>query len=160
MPPIRVAAERAIAAPPEVVYGVVANYRDGHHQAILPPAFSAVEVVAGGVGAGTMVRFSLRLGGRTRRVEARLDEPEPGRLLTEIVPTTDTVTRFVVDPAPGGSRVRIETLQPPSPGPAGWVERLLVPRLLGPLYADELARLDRYARDLAAKGRAGAPARD
>jgi len=56
------------------------------------------------------------------------------------------LTRFVVDPAGGGCRVRIATEQPPRTGPAAWVERLLVPRLLGPLSSDGLARLDDDAR--------------
>ena len=149
MPPIRVVAERAIAAPPAVVYGIVANYRDGHHQAILPPAFSDVEVVSGGIGAGTVIRFSLTLAGRTRRATAYLAEPEPGRVLREDYPESGATTRFVVDPTAVGCRIRIETTQQPSRGPAGWLERLLIPRLLGPLYADELDRLDRYARDRA-----------
>ncbi len=46
MPPIRVSVERVVAAPPDIVYGILANYRDGHHQAILPAAFSEGEVVA------------------------------------------------------------------------------------------------------------------
>ena len=157
MPPIRVSVERVVAAPPDIVYGILANYRDGHHQAILPPAFSDIEIVAGGVGAGTVVRFSLKLGARSRRGEARLDEPEPGRILLETATEGDTQTRFVVEPAAGGCRVRIETELRSSAGPAGIIERLLAPRLLAPLYADELARLNRYARRLVAANQPAGP---
>lgn len=31
MTPIEVVAERIIASPPTVVYGIIATYRDGHH---------------------------------------------------------------------------------------------------------------------------------
>lgn len=103
----------------------------------------------GGVGAGTVVRFSLTLARRTNRATAYLDEPEPGRVLREEDPESRMTTLFMLDPVPAGCRMRSETTRRPGPGPAAWIERLLVPRLLGPLDADELALLDAYARTLA-----------
>lgn len=148
MPPIRIVAERHVVAPAAVVYGIFANYRDGLHQTVLPPAFSDVEIV-GGVGTGTVVLATLTLLGRSSRFQTRLSEPEPGRLLVETIPATGTETRFLVEPAPGGGRVRLVTRQPPSAGPIGWLERLLLPRLLGNVYRDELERLAAFAPTLA-----------
>ncbi|GIW04435.1 MAG: hypothetical protein KatS3mg059_1055 [Thermomicrobiales bacterium] len=79
---IRVVAERIIGAPPERVYGVLRDYRE-HHPKILPPAFSDVRVEEGGAGEGTVVAFTMNAGGRRRRFRARIDEPEPGRVLRE-----------------------------------------------------------------------------
>ena len=54
-------------------------------------------------------------------------------------------TRFTVEPQGPQSRVRFDTVYTKS-GPQGWIEKLLVARVLGPLYADELQRLELYAQ--------------
>lgn len=141
----RITAERPIAAPAGRVYRILADYRE-HHPRILPPAFSDFRVEEGGVGAGTVIRFRLKAGGRTLDYHQRVDEPEPGRVLTESNLDSDSVTTFTVTPEGAGCRVRIETAWHPS-GVGGFFERLFAPRLLRPLYNDELARLDRYAQE-------------
>lgn len=147
MAEIRAAAEGGVGAPAEEVYRYLADYREHHHR-FLPTGFSDYRVEAGGVGAGTVVRFRVVLGGRGRDVLARVEEPAPGRVLSETDAETGATTTFTVIPDGGGSRVRIETAWR-SPGLRGLVERIVGPRLLAPLYADELARLDRYARERA-----------
>ena len=109
------------------------------------PPCADFRVEQGGVGAGTIVRFRLTAGGRTRAHRQRVDEPDPGRVLTETDLDTGAVTTFTVTPEGDGCRARIETAWQRG-GLGGLVEQLLAPRVLGPLYADELARLDRYAR--------------
>lgn len=91
-----------------------------------------------------MVSYRLRAGGRERHYRARIDEPEPGRVLTETLEDGKTTT-FTVTPGEGGTLVRIETRYRAG-GPLGWMEGLLAPRILEPLYKDELERLDAYAR--------------
>ena len=139
-------AERKIPAPATAVYALLADYRYGHPR-ILPPAFSDLTVLQGGTGAGTVVRFALRLAGRKQQVEARVEEPEPGRVLSEIYPEKSAVTRFVVDPVGDESRVRIETSWESSRGLAGVMERLLTPRMFRNLYNQELDRIERWAID-------------
>jgi uncharacterized protein YndB with AHSA1/START domain len=143
---IRVTAERSISAPPERVYGYLADYRQ-HHPQFLPPAFSDLAVEEGGVGAGTIIRFRLTVGGRSRLYRPRVAEPTPGRVLTESDLESSAVTTFTVTPDGDQSRVQIETTWPAARGVGGFIERLLAPRLLQPLYADELGRLDRYAQE-------------
>ena len=144
MAEIRIGAERAIDAPAECVYGYIADYRQ-HHPNILPPAFSNFRVEAGGVGAGTVIRFNLTVAGRTQEYHQTVAEPEPGRVLTE--GGADSVTSFTVTPAGERCRVRIETGWQRKGGVLGFVERLIASRVLLPLYNDELARLDRYAQE-------------
>jgi hypothetical protein len=144
MAELRIAAERTIAAPAGRVYGYIADYRH-HHPNILPPAFSDFRVEAGGVGAGTVIRFNLTVAGRVREYHQTVAEPEPGRVLTE--GGADGVTSFTVTPDGERCRVRIETGWQGKGGVLGYVERLVASRVLLPLYNDELARLDRYAQE-------------
>ena len=146
MPRLHASAERTVPAPAAAVYALLADYRDGHPR-ILPPAFSDLTVLQGGTGAGTVIRFALRLAGRKQEVEARAEEPEPGRVLSEIYPEKSAVTRFIVDPAGDQSRVRIETSWEPSRGLAGVIDRLLTPRMFRKLYAEERDLIERWAID-------------
>jgi hypothetical protein len=144
MPEIHVAAERVIPAPADQLYGYLAGYRE-HHPKILPPVFSPLTIEAGGVGAGTVIRFHTRTAGRVRHFRLVVTEPEPGRVLVESDTLSNIVTTFTVSPVSGGSRVRIESRWTPA-GLEGLFERLLAPLMMRPLYADELKRLAEYAQ--------------
>jgi uncharacterized protein YndB with AHSA1/START domain len=148
MAELYVAAEREIGAPAEQVYRYIADYREHHHR-FLPPAFTDFKVEQGGVGAGTVVTFRGSSGGISRDFRGEVAEPEPGRVLTESYPATGMVTTFIVTPAGERCQVRIETRWSPSTGLMGVIERLAAPAMLRRLYADELERLDRYAREQA-----------
>ena len=146
MPKLHASAERTVSAPAAAVYAMLADYRDGHPR-ILPPAFSDLTVLRGGVGAGTEIRFALKLAGRKQEGEARVDEPEPGRVLSETYPDRSAVTRFTVDPVGDQSRVRIETTWESSRRLAGLIERLIAPRLFRKLYTEELDLIERWANE-------------
>ncbi len=141
--------EREIAAPASLIYECLADYRN-HHFKFLPDAFTEAAVEEGGMGAGTILRANVRLGGRMFPFRARVDEPEPGRILTETDLSTGAVTTFTLTPRESGTLVRFETRLPPSPGLRGLAERLFVPGILRRLYRDELARLDIYVRTVIA----------
>ena len=153
MPEIHVSAERTIGAPADRVYGYIRDYRE-HHPRILPPAFSALQIEEGGIGAGTVFRVAITAAGRTRRYHLRVAEPEPGRVLTESDLDSSLVTTFTVLPEGERCRVRIESRWQGAPGIAGFFERLFAPLAAGRLYAAELKRLDQYARWQAARRRA------
>jgi hypothetical protein len=141
----RFGAGRRMDVSAEVAYHCLADYREHHRpEGFLPPAFSAFEIHRGGVGAGTEASWTVDLGGgRTRRMSAVVTEPEPGRQLVE---TGDgVITTFTVTPAGDGCVVRFDTVFD-EPGLDGMLLRLFIGRMLGPLYADELARLEAYAR--------------
>lgn len=139
------AVERAIDAAPARVYGVLADYRT-HHPRIMPPAlFSDLEVERGGTGAGTVFRISLRMPGRNRRLHMRVDEPAPGRVLTETDLDTGVVTTFSVTPHDGGSLTRISSEWATASGPRGLADRLVTPALTRLIFRGQLRRLARYA---------------
>jgi Polyketide cyclase / dehydrase and lipid transport len=142
---LRAVAERAIGSPADHVYRLIADF-DRHHRRFLPPAFTGFRVEEGGVGAGTVHSFRMTLGGRVRNFRMRVEEPDPGRVLTESDQGSAMVTTWIVAPEGPGCRVRVETRWQGAGGVGGLFERLFAPRVLRRLYADELERLDRYAR--------------
>jgi hypothetical protein len=141
---LSVRAEARIHAPPRHVYRFIADFRR-HHPHFLPSAFRDLVVEHGGVGAGTVHRFELTIGGRTRRYRSIVQEPLPGTVLTESDARNGTMTTFTVIPDVADARVQIETRWKAGTGVAGIVERLVAPRMLRGALREELRLLDRYA---------------
>src|SRR5690242_13358706 len=104
---IEVVEEGAVGAPPDVVYRCIADHEQ--HREFLPPAFSDFEIESGGVGAGTVTSFTVKSGGGSRSFRMRVEEPEPGRVMTESDENSDLVTTWTVTAEGEGSRVRIAT---------------------------------------------------
>jgi hypothetical protein len=148
---IHVSAERRVDASAETVYGCLADMCE-HHPRFLPPAFSNFEVESGGVGAGTVTRFKMTAGGRSREYRMEVAEPEPGRVLTESDTNSSLVTSFTVTPEGGTSRVLISTTREGAGGVGGFFERLFAPWVMRGSYGDELERLNTYARERGAAG--------
>jgi hypothetical protein len=144
---VSVSATALLNAPPHRVYETIANYHTGHPR-ILPKQFSGLTVERGGVGAGTVISFQVKALGRTDTYRAEITEPEPGRVLVEKnVLGTDSVTTFTVDPGsqPNESVVTIRTELTVRRGLAGAIERFITPRVLRPMYAEELRLLEAVA---------------
>jgi uncharacterized membrane protein len=142
---ILVSTEGRVDAPADTVYRHVADMHDHPH--FLPPAFSDFRIESGGVGAGTITRFKITAGGRTREYRMQIAEPEPGRVLTESDLNSSAVTTFTVSPRGDASLVKISTAWDGAGGIGGFFERMFAPRVLRGIYADELKRLDAYARE-------------
>ena len=138
-------AERSIDAPADQVYSYLADMHQ--HQRFLPPAFSDFQVEEGGVGEGTVTRFAVTAGGRTRTYRMRVTEPVPGRTLVESDASSSLVTTFNVEPRDAKSLVRISTSWDGAGGIGGFFERTFAPRALRRMFLDELDRLNAYALD-------------
>src|SRR5262245_51684810 len=139
----RVSVSARIPAPPGRIYGIIADYKNGHPH-ILPPAFSNLEVEEGGVGAGTIVRFNVRALGRTQPFRSVVTEPEPGRVLVETnVEGPPSTSTFTVNSVEGGREadVTIDTVMKRRPGLAGAIEEWVTVRLLRRIYREELRLL-------------------
>jgi uncharacterized protein YndB with AHSA1/START domain len=134
-----------IAAPADTVYRYLADMVE-HRPRYLPPAFSEFEAESGGIGAGTITRFKVTAGGRTREYRMEVTEPDPGRVLVESDTGSSLVTTFTVTPEGDASRVGISTVWKGAGGVGGFFERAFAPRAMSRIYDDELARLDAYAR--------------
>src|SRR5579864_5793069 len=138
-----VSASATIPARRERVYSLIANYKDGHPR-ILPRQFTSLVVEQGGVGAGTIIRFQMRVFGKKKTFRAAITEPEPGRVLVETdLDTNGAVTTFTVNPGPVQvtADVTIATELPVRAGILGVIERALSTRFLRPIYARELVLL-------------------
>jgi hypothetical protein len=150
---IQATASAVIDAPAPAVYGLLADYRNGHPRILRERYFSGLEVERGGTGAGTVIRFRMHALGATRAMRAEISEPEPGRTLVETYLGSGEVTTFTVEPLDGGGRCRVTILTEWTPrGFAGLVQRLLVPPLLRRIYAEELGNLARCAGRPAGSG--------
>jgi hypothetical protein len=142
---LRVIETASVGAPPALVYRLIADMRE-HHANFLPPSLKDLRVEQGGYGAGTTYRVTGVFLGGERELHMRVDEPEPGRVLTESHLDSPLVTRWTIDPEGDASRVTIETVWPSAGGIGGVLERLLAPRAMARVYREELRLLDRYAR--------------
>lgn len=139
---IRAAGRSVIDAPPAVVYGIIADYREGHPSILPERYFGPLTVERGGTGDGTEIRFTMRSFGRTTEVRGVVTEPEPGRVLVETYPGTGIVTTFTVDPLDGGSRSDVLiTTEWEEKGLKGAILNLIVPGHLGRVYRAELEKL-------------------
>jgi hypothetical protein len=139
-----ISAERRVAAPADVVYHLIADYREHHRPGgFLPPAFAEMHIAKGGVGEGTVLSWIIDAGGRRRPVSAIVRETEPGRTLVEDGPGIQTT--FTVEPLADGARVRFDTVIDDG-GVQGILTRLFAARLLEPIYEDELRRLEEHAQ--------------
>ena len=137
---IRASAEQAIPAPPETVWDILRDYREAH-PAILPKTFERVEVIEGGYGAGTVALVTVKVGRKRETTTIRVTEPEPGHTMVETIEEKGATATFTVDPAPGGSRVRMAVEMPASPGVRGELERLFLPAALRRQLRVELRNL-------------------
>lgn len=141
---ITVTESAPIAASAELVYRLIAD--DAHHVHFLPDAISDFRTVEGGVGAGTVHSFTITAGKRQRPYVMVVGEPEPGRVLTESDKGSSLVTTFTVTPAGATCTVEITTTWQGAGGIGGFFERTFAPGALRKIYAEELAKLDAYAR--------------
>lgn len=149
-----ISASAVIESPAATAYAVIADYRDSHPHILPRPPFVSLDVEEGSIGAGTVIRFRMRMLGTTQEMRAAVTEPEPGRVLVEQDTAGDVVTTFTVEPAEGGkARVTISTDMRVPDGPIGWLQKKLITRLLRPVYVREIEQLGRVAGEWAKGGR-------
>lgn len=138
-----------ISAPPDIVYGIIADYRSGHPSILPGKYFTGLELVEGGSGAGTVIDVRMSVMGVKAHYTMLVSEPEPGRVLQEEDGKAGVLTTFTVDAEQEGrqSRVTIETTMPLSGGLKGWIEKKINPSIMQKIYREELELLSLVARD-------------
>jgi hypothetical protein len=143
----RIEAARMISASAPRIYPLIADYREGHPRIVPPRAFTNLEVIEGGYGAGTRIRFDMKAMGRVIACVATVREPEPGRILTETDEATGALSTFIVEPIGDGRscRVTIATDMPNRRDLLAPIERFIVRRFLKSVYVEELDRIAQAA---------------
>lgn len=137
-----------IHAAPSKVYDIIRDYRVSH-PAILPTSlFKKLTVLEGGVGEGTVFTVETETLGQRNTMTMRVTEPKRGEVLREQTTDGKLFTDFIFEPLDGGAHTRLtfHTEQVSAGGLRGWVERLLMPRLLRGVYIQELKNIDAYAQ--------------
>jgi uncharacterized protein YndB with AHSA1/START domain len=145
MSTIHVEAERTIDAPADRVYAFLADYRASHPTILPKDHFLDYHVEDGGIGAGTVIRFRFKAGGRERAYRMRVSEPTPGRVIEEHDTGSSLATSFTITPSGGeGARsdVRIVTEWQGGGGIGGFFERTFAPGALRKIYQQELDLLE------------------
>lgn len=140
---IEVTAQRVIPASPDTAYGYLADMRE--HERFLPPAFSNFVIEQGGVGARSVVAFTVTAGGRNRDYRMTVSEPAPGTLV-ETDANSSLVTTFIVSAVSDEAVVKITTTWQGAGGIGGFFERLFAPKVMQKLYADELERFAAFVQ--------------
>ncbi|HKS48405.1 MAG TPA: SRPBCC family protein [Amycolatopsis sp.] len=144
MAKVHAQAERTIDAPVDKVRALVADYSETRPK-ILTEHYRDYEVVEGGVGAGTEAKWKLQATSkRVRDVAATVTEPQSG-VLVETDANSSMVTKWTVQPAGGGSLVRIETSWEGAGGIGGFFEKTFAPAGLKRIYDGVLAKLSDLA---------------
>ena len=153
---VTVSVSANVDAPAAVVYNILADYN--HHRKILPPRFfTGLDIVEGGVGAGTkFILHAMSFGGKTQ-MHMAVTEPEPGAVLVERDVNTGLVTNFIVKPISSTqSHVTFETIWQPQPGLKGVIDRYTAPLFMRFIYRQEQRILDAYAQQQVKEQQMGA----
>ena len=144
MPDIHVSECRDIPAAAPLLYDLIADYQTGHPRILPKQYFGPLEVLRGGRGAGTRIRFTAKAFGREHEHTGEITEPRPGTELKETL-VSGMVTTYRVEPrGPNAATVTITT-EYSRPGPQGWIEKMLVPPYLRHVFVTELDQLAEVA---------------
>jgi hypothetical protein len=137
--------ERLIAASPQYVLAFLADYQNNRPRILPPEYFEDYRVEQGGDGAGTVISYRLRAGGRERPYRMRVEEPAEGGMLVEHDTESSLVTSWKLTPAESGERtlVTLTSRWEGAGGIGGLFERLFAPRALRRIYDEVLEELSK-----------------
>ncbi len=140
---INITGAAVIPAPPQRVYSIIADYRNGHPHIVPPKYFRNLVVAEGGIGAGTKIRFDMIMLGKVQQAQSIITEPEPGRVLVESTTDGLAVTSFIVEARDGGkaANVTISTYLKSQ----GLIGNAIIKFLIKRIYREELALLAEFA---------------
>jgi hypothetical protein len=140
---VSVQTEHLIPASPRHVHAFLADYRNNRPRILPPEYFRDYRVEQGGDGAGTVISYRMRAGGRERPYRMRVEEPAEGGMLVESDTHSSLVTTWRFTPAEGGERtlVGLTSSWEGAGGIGGFFERMFAPRALRRIYDEVLERL-------------------
>jgi hypothetical protein len=135
-----------IPSPSQIVYSIIADYKNGHPQILPKPPFVSLTVEKGGIGAGTVLLVKMKVMSKLQTFKTIVTEPEPGRVLVE---TNDTgyITTFTADSQNDGkhSYVTFTTEIPENSNLLKKIEFFFSKQYLPLVYKKELENLAKVA---------------
>jgi hypothetical protein len=145
-----ITASARLSAPAALVYTIIADYHNGHPYILPKPPFIALQVEHGGIGAGTIINFQMRLFGATQSFRAAITEPRPGNMLVETnLEPGGAVTTFLVTPVAQSQHTDVTITtegRTTYGGVLSVLEQLLATMFLRRVYVRELALLNMLAQ--------------
>ena len=141
--------ERLVAASPQRVRAFLVDYQNNRPRILPGEYFRDYRVEQGGDGAGTVISYRLRAGGRERAYRMRVEEPtEGGPILEERDTGSSLVTTWTLSPAGEGEQtmVSLTSRWEGANGIGGFFERMFAPRALRRLYGEVLEKLSAELR--------------
>ena len=135
--------ERLVPASPRHVRAFLADYRNNRPRILPPEYFRDYRVEQGGDGAGTVISYRMRAGGRERSYRMRVEEAAAGGPLVESDTESSLVTTWTLTPVADGERtlVGLASRWEGAGGIGGLFERMFAPRALHRIYDEVLKRL-------------------
>ncbi len=128
-----------VNAAPDAVLTAVSDYQDVRPK-ILSPQYSDYQVLQGGHGAGTVVKWKLQATkSRVRYVQSAVDLA--GKTIIEKDANSTMVTNWTVAPAGPGSSVTVKTSWTGGSGVKGFFEKTFAPLGLRKIQGEVLANL-------------------
>jgi uncharacterized protein YndB with AHSA1/START domain len=103
---IAIEADRTVDAPMEQVWRLLRDYRAARARMFGEP-FAEYELHHGGVGAGTVIGYRLRLGHHERALVLTVDEPTPGRQLRDREHHGGLLVTWTLTPGGDGERALV-----------------------------------------------------
>lgn len=150
MAEVKAVSELDIQAQPEAVLQAVADY-DTVRPRIFPDNYRDYAVVQGGVGDGSVVRWTLQATKkRVRYIEAAIgvrDDGSRGGTVTETDANSTLVTTWTVRPAADATRVSVETTWAGAGGIGGVFEGIFAPKGMQKIQDQTLANLAAYLKN-------------
>ena len=135
--------ERLVPASPRHVRAFLADYRNNRPRILPPEYFRDYRVEQGGDGAGTVISYRMRAGGRERAYRMRVEEAAVDGPLVERDTESSLVTTWTLTPVADGERtlVGLASRWEGAGGIGGLFERMFAPRALRRIYDEVLERL-------------------
>jgi len=136
---IEVRASAHVAAPPEEVRALLADYR--RRGSLLSANYLDWTVVSGGTGPGTVVTYRFQAGSRVRPYRLAVSEDEDGSLV-ERDESSSFVSRWSLRAdAGGGTEVTLESSWTGGSGIGGFFERMFAPGALRRSHQEMLGNI-------------------
>jgi len=138
---IKAESSAKIHTPSQTLYQFIADYKYGHPSILPEKHFSDFAVEKGGYGKDTVVCFRFTLAGNSRKMRVIVDEPIPGKLITETELETGILTSFLFEPVGDDMTILKITSEWKKEGFMGLIEKIFVPIMMKKVFEKQFENI-------------------